>query len=306
VFFRRLRQSKLSLILLVFTLINTSINSAAAAPVILNSSLGTGCAQTYGLGLIYTNRYVATKNIEISAINFLTGTQSTANFNSTRLYIFSDSATANYPETITSTFNPEAIYGSNETTTARFTGSQSIMAGSKFWIVPSVRASVFPRCYFASASITQMNFNGVVPDTSTSGSNSLFARAYSTDPSPISASWSASNTGQIWQLSIEAQLTPVSAAIALQNGSTLGKFRITSPIVVSVDIPSKVTFYARGKVIANCRNILSISGTATCNWRPSFTGSVPITARVNPLDLSSSNPTTISFQVSISKRSTFR
>lgn len=291
----------------IWLLAATSINPANAATVILNSSIGSGCVQAFASGYIYTNRYVATRSIEISAINFLIGTQSSANVNSTQVLIYTDSPTVNSPDALIATFTPDAIYGSNETTTARFIGNQSIAAGSKFWIVPSVRANLLPRCYYPSANVSQMTLNGVVPDTSTTGSNSSFARAYSTAMSPPNAgAWTATNSPQIWQLSIEAQLIPVSASIGLQNGSTKGLYRVTTPVAVSVNTPSKVTFYARAKVIPNCRNILSASGVATCNWKPSMTGSVTITARVTPLDSSSANPASVAFHVSVSKRNNFR
>lgn len=307
VIFTRQRRSlgRLTATLLVFfSLFN---QPSYAAPIIVNSSIGTGCSTTFATGYNYSNRYVATRDINVSAINILIGTQTISSLSAKRVYIYSDNSVTNSPDVVISTYLPDSTYGSGDTITARFTGSISISSGTKFWVVTSNLASSFPRCYYPSASINQMTFNGVIPDTSTSGSNSSFSRAYNqfaTPPNP--GSWTSGLSSQIWQLSLEAQPTPVIASLALQNGSTVGTFRATTPLSVSVNVDSKVTYYALGKVIPNCRNIMSSAGVASCNWKPSNTGSVTITARVVPLDLSTADATVVVFQVKIAKRQTFR
>lgn len=58
------------------------------------------------------------------------------------------------------------------------------------------------------------------------------------------------------------------------------EFRVATNIVASANIDGKVTFYANGKVIPNCKNKSTTSKTVTCSWRPSVHGKNSITATI--------------------------
>jgi hypothetical protein len=307
VIFLRWRRRLCRVVALLMVICSSFSQSAFAAPIIVNSSLGSGCVASYAAANIFTNRYVATSNVNLSAINMLIGNQSISSFSTTRIYIYSDNSSTNSPDVIISTFTPDALYGQLDTTTARFIGSQSIVAGSKFWIVPSVRSSLFPRCYSPSASISQMTFNGVIPDTSTSLSNSSFSRAYLNALNPPNpGTWSADNSGQMWQLSIEALPTPITASLSAQGGSNQAIYRTSTQLNVTVNASSKVTFFTSGKLIPGCRNIQSVAGIATCYWKPSVIGVNVITAKIVSLDSAFSDAVSSRFEVRVSRRTSLR
>ena len=138
-------------------------------------------------------------------------------------------------------------------------------------------------------------------DTSTSGSNTAWLRVSSTNTSPSGTGWTSfPATGTAFQFSLEDNVvTPVTATLGTQSGTLRTDFRTVTPLTVNVDTNSRVTFYANGRVIAGCRNILSSSGTATCNWKPSVRGSHRIYAAANPISNSyiAANTPTISVGV---------
>ena len=57
-------------------------------------------------------------------------------------------------------------------------------------------------------------------------------------------------------------------------------YRASTPIVASANIDGKVSFYANGRIIPNCRNLLTTSRTVTCNWKPSLHGTINLTASI--------------------------
>jgi hypothetical protein len=63
-------------------------------------------------------------------------------------------------------------------------------------------------------------------------------------------------------------------------------YRSASTININVSTAAKITFRAKGVVIAGCKNKTSSgsgsSYTATCSWRPSVRGQVNLTASIVP------------------------
>jgi hypothetical protein len=57
-------------------------------------------------------------------------------------------------------------------------------------------------------------------------------------------------------------------------------FRTNTNIVATANIEGKVTFFANGKVIPNCKNKSTTSKTVTCVWKPSVHGKNSITASI--------------------------
>jgi len=75
-------------------------------------------------------------------------------------------------------------------------------------------------------------------------------------------------------------------SVSLPSNATTASYRTPVVISVSVSVASKVTFKAANVVINGCKNkTASGSGsifTATCSWRPSVRGAVPITVSATP------------------------
>jgi hypothetical protein len=293
---------------LIAALSITSVPQArAAATIHFDSTNGGVCTTVLSSASLYANKLVATSSVTINTINVLIGAGSQTNFTTSRYYVMADNPTGGSssngaPSTVLATFTPESISGSGSTTVAKFVGSYSVTAGSKYWIVSAQNPSVFPMCYRTSTPINSLIMNAFTVDTSTPGFSSGWLRATVTGgTNPVGASWNvASPDSTSFQFSLENNTsTPVVATMATQSGSLRADFRTVTPLTVNVDTASRVTFYANGKVIAGCRKVLSSTGTATCNWKPSVHGVFQIYAAANPVSSSyiAANTPTISVGV---------
>lgn len=76
------------------------------------------------------------------------------------------------------------------------------------------------------------------------------------------------------------------------TGVATATYRTPSAMTVTTSIGSKVTFYANGKRIGGCVSIPTVNLTATCNWKPSFRGTLKVTASATSMV---PNPTTLTF-----------
>jgi len=281
----------------------TNIPGAQAAPIVyFNNAIGNVCDTEYSSNAMHGNRFIARSAITITNIDIYIGGGSQTGFSSARYFLMSDSATTNLPTTILETFTPSSITGTGSGTLARFIGSYTVASGTKFWIVNGQYASAFPICYTNTNSALSFTMNGMTVDTSTSNSNSSFRRAYAVSTGNIyTTSWASVTTdAYAWQILVSGTGAPtVVAAIGTQSGSLSAVYRTVTPLTATVNTQSAVTFYANGKYIAGCRNILSSGGTATCNWRPSVHGPFKIYAAANPVSSSyvASNTSTISVGV---------
>lgn len=294
---------------LVGVLILSSNQLAHAANSIGFSSLGTGCVYSYTNTYFQSNRYIAKKSVSLAAINFLVGSGSASNFSTSRIYVYSNNATSNTPDSAIATFMPDAITGSGSMTAGRFVGSYAISEGTKFWIVPSVNAGTLPWCYWPSVTTTSLTMNGIVPDTSTSLANNLFRKVYDGGASiPASSGWDFSgDAGQLWQLSIEIiPPEPLTATISLSGGAKTATKRVNNSLIATLNGPAKVTFYSGGKIIPGCRNISSVAGVATCNWKPSVISVNRITAKAISQDSAFTDNWATPVSISVVKRTTTR
>jgi hypothetical protein len=253
----------------------------AAVTTVFNSYLG-GCINAYSSAQLNTNRFVATSTQTITAIDVYIGAGTQTNFSTARYYLLADNGGS--PGSLLATFTPSTISGSGNSTLAKFTGSYAVSSGTKFWVSPAQLSSIFPSCYsVASASV--LTSNGITVDTSVSGNNTNYQRAFTYNSSPISASWSyaASSDGVVWQIALEVGTPdPVNVLPSLTSGTQNATYRTLSPIRATVDYSSIVTFYVGGKKIPGCINIVSNAGTATCNWRPNVHGVQVITVKATP------------------------
>lgn len=291
---------------LIAALSITSVPQAKAAATVFFDSVGpSGCGTSWAPNAIHTMKLIATRSVTFNTIKVAIGGGSQINFLSSRYYIYSHNPSGGStgigaPSSSLATFTPDAISGSGANTFATFVGSFSATSGTSYWVVPGQQGSSFPVCYW-SPSATDMSMSAFRVDTSTSGSNTAWLRVSSTNTSPSGTGWTSfPATGTAFQFSLEDNVvTPVTATLGTQSGTLRTDFRTVTPLTVNVDTNSRVTFYANGRVIAGCRNILSSSGTATCNWKPSVRGSHRIYAAANPISNSyiAANTPTISVGV---------
>lgn len=96
-------------------------------------------------------------------------------------------------------------------------------------------------------------------------------------------------------------------SFGLNSGLSTAIYRASNQIVVNLNVPSKVTFYSKGKAIPGCKNISS-TGTspsivATCNWKPAAHGYVYITATAVPTNSQIASGSTSPLLLLVSARS---
>ena len=314
-FLRKFAQRTALIGCLIAALSITSVPQAHAAQTIFFNSQGSnGCVNSYSAAVISTQKVVAHDSGTINSINVLIGFGSQTNFSTARYVILADNPSAGSPvvgspSTTLATFTPDSISGSGANTVAKFVGSFTFTSGTSYWISPLQRASIFPQCYWSANDTSLFNMSSMHVDTSTSTTNLAWRRAYSTvSTSATGATWyTPLHDGIVWQFSLENNTaSPVVAALATQSGSIVTSYRTAMPLNVNVDTQSKVTYYANGKVIAGCRNILSSAGTATCNWKPSVHGSYRIYAYANPVSSSYTATTTSVINIGVGARTNNR
>lgn len=301
--------------LLIASFAVTSVpQSNAAQTIFYDSTGGTGCVTQLASSSIYANKLIALRSVTLNTINVSIGNGNQTNFSTSRYYIMANNPTGGSssngaPSTVLATFTPDSISGTGPSTIAKYVGSYTVTAGTKYWVAAAQSAATFPMCIWSPSSNSQLNMNAFTVDTSTSGTNTAWLRAYVTGgTNPVGANWSVMlPDATTWQFTLESNTSePVVATIGTQSGSLKANFRTVTPLTVNVDTNSKVTFYANGKVIAGCRNLLSSSGTATCNWKPSLHGSYRIYATANPVSNSYTPGTTSVINVGVAARTNKR
>ena len=309
-FIRKLAERTGLMSLLIAAFAVTSVPNAHAAADVYFDSIGSGCVNAWAPNQLDALKVVASRNVTVNTLKVAVGTGSTTNFASSRFYIYSNSATGavGTPNASLAMFSPDSISGSGSSTVANYTGSFTSVAGTSYWIVSGQKGNIFPYCYWYSNDASVFSMSAFNVDTSTNSSNTSWARNSSSSSSPASAVWqNFAATGLAVQFTLGYfTVQPVVATIGTQSGSLKADYRTVTPLTVSVDTSSKVTFYANGKVIAGCRNLLSSSGAATCNWKPSVHGSYRIYATANPVSNSYTPSTTSVINVGVAARTNKR
>ena len=275
-----------------------------AAGTVVFSALGIPCTQ-HTANDIYAHRYVAGTNGTITAINVLlpVGAVNNASFKTnfpSATYLIMANNGASAPNSTLATFTADTMTGVN----ARFVGSYTITAGTKFWVVAGQGAAVFPDCYTNSGAVPNANIiftNGWRLDTATASTwPYIMGSTPATLGTPV-------NFNYIFAISIE--IAPAAAAtisVALQSGGSSAIYKSSTTIRATASIDGKVTFYQSGKPIAGCRNVLTSSSIATCNWRPALHGRVGLSAKITPTDSSIPAGTSAVFTAGVSTRSNTR
>ena len=289
---------------ILICLISQLMPNASAAGTIIFDANKSGCSTLYQSSNIFGNRFRTSSQVTITAIDVSIGSGPTTNFSTSSYYIMSDSGAL--PNTVLATFLPSSVSGSGSTTIAQFTNSgYTISANTFVWIVPAQQSITLAQCY-ANGVYTADQFGGIGinVDTSTSLSNSNWPRSYTTNTTPISASWvQQGNTPLVWQLALESSPSvPVSVSLASTNGVNSAVYRTYKSISATVNSASNVTFYQNGKKINGCIKVPTSAGTAVCNWKPSQRGTAIISATAYPTSGSYLNGNSSQLSINVGNR----
>ena len=116
----------------------------------------------------------------------------------------------------------------------------------------------------------------------------------------------ASNAGTQTITITVTDVVDTSAFNSFALGGT-ASFRTVVTITANVSVASRVTFRARGVIIAGCKNKLTTGSSpnivATCSWRPSTRGAVTLTATASPTGAGISSTTAPQLSVFVGNRS---
>lgn len=284
---------------------------ANAAPVVIFSSINSsGCVSNYNAALpINAMKLRATSTFSANIVRVAIGSQSVANFAGSSFYFMSHSTAGSAqgsPGTPLAVFTPDTITGTGSNTLANFAGNITITKGTVFWIAFGARTSVLPYCFRYPNTVTDLIMNSASVDTSTSLSNSSWARAQTTsNTSPVNATWATwldQNLAYIF--SIESSVLP-QIGISI-SGPTASIYKSSVTLTATVDNPSKVSFYANRKPISGCRNINTSGGNVSCTWKPSVHGSNLVYASAIPLSDSFASNSSGILNVGVGKRTNNR
>jgi hypothetical protein len=126
-----------------------------------------------------------------------------------------------------------------------------------------------------------LNFSVIVGDavtvayTDPSAANNLNAiQDEAGNDAPTFAATSVTN--------LSTTTTNSSISIALNPTSSTATYRAPTTIRATVSTPGRVDFFHEGKIIANCRNVLTSGNIANCSWKPSKHSFVNLTVRLKP------------------------
>lgn len=78
-----------------------------------------------------------------------------------------------------------------------------------------------------------------------------------------------------------APLALLTTTVSLSSPSS-SSFRTLTTLTANTSTSGKVTFYAFGKRIPGCINVVTNANVATCNWKPSVHGQIPLSASFVP------------------------
>ncbi len=298
-----LRRHPLIIFLLISFQVSSFANANATGTVVFSSLTATCNAGTIYNGPIYAHRYVAGSTGAITAINVLemaTAQNSYSSaFSSSKYFIMADAGSAK-PTQILETFTASSLTSTN----ARYVGSYSVTAGTKFWIVPGQTFTTFPACYFWAYSLPNGNVtssNNWQLDTST---NTSWGYISGSSVGTLSA---VSYSNFLFALSIElGASTPIEVSLSIPSGAQAAVFRQPVSLRATLNADGKVTFFQSGKPISGCRNIRTISLVASCNWKPSVHGAVAVSAKATPVGNSFTANSSTQLVVGVAARTTPR
>jgi hypothetical protein len=167
------------------------------------------------------------------------------------------------------------------------------------------------------------NFEVPIPDSSTPGTFSYSSSntsvinfsgsqvvVGSTGSAVITATFTPSNTtdyqsGETVTATFTVTQSAGSVIVSTSAGATAQK-GISNTLTASVSTLGNVTFFINGKRVPGCISVKSLSGVATCSWKPASQGSVTLSARLIPQDVAIDPVTSAPLNVSIVRRTNRR
>jgi hypothetical protein len=72
---------------------------------------------------------------------------------------------------------------------------------------------------------------------------------------------------------------PANAGLSISTSGTIS-YRVVSAITATANIDGRVSFFANGRIIPGCRNLMTSSKTVACSWKPSLHGAITVTASI--------------------------
>lgn len=150
-----------------------------------------------------------------------------------------------------------------------------------------------------------LNFSVIVGDTVTvaytdpSAANNL--NAIQDEAGNDAPSFSATSVTNLSAVTTNSSLT-----IALNPASSTAIYRAITTIRATVSTPGRVDFFHEGKIIVNCRNVLTSGNIANCSWKPSKHAYVNLTARLKPSGSGFLNASSDSLRLFVIRRSSSR
>jgi hypothetical protein len=299
----KLRRHPLIIFLLISFQVSSFTNANATGTVVFSALTASCNGNTIYTGNIYAHRYLAGSTGIVTALNVLEMASAqnsySSAFSSSKYFIMADAGSAK-PSVILETFTASALTSTN----AKYVGSYSVTAGTKFWIVPGQAFSTFPACYFWANSLPNVNVvssNNWQLDTSTNTS-----WGYISGPTVATLS-TVSFSNFLFALSIElGASTPIEISLSISSGAQAAVFRQPVSLRATLNADGKVTFFQSGKPISGCRNIRTISLVATCNWKPSVHGAVAVSASATPVGNSFTANSSTQLVVGVATRTTLR
>ena len=186
--------------------------------------------------------------------------------------------------------NPTLSTLHNSSTTISDTGTVSGFTRTWQWY----RSTNGGSTYTAISGATNASYT-FTPDLP-SYNNNLF-RMVITDTSPSGEV--STMTSSPLTLTVTANSASFSS-FTLAGSVTSTIYRTSIAVTATVNTAGKVTFYAMGKPVPNCRNISTTGAgpiTAVCNWKPALHGVNLITAKLVPTDTNYSTQTSAPFKV---------
>ena len=272
---------------------------AQAAPVYGFTAVSNRCINAYA-SEIYGSRYIVNRTTRITAILAQIGSASTTNFPSSKFHIRADSGTAG-AGAILETFTP-----SNATAgVARFVGSRTVTAGTKFWVTPGQSHSVLGGCYGQPIPSADISGDGSFTLDSVTGLSTVYYIMSNNGGASFAPTGSSNFLFQIGiEISGEETSTITVSGISPNVSPLIYKSSYT--LTATLSTPGKTTFYAQGKTIPGCKNIAWAGTTATCTWKPALHGAISIYATLRPTDSNISSSTSPTRSFGVDRRSTSR
>jgi len=197
------------------------------------------------------------------------------NFSSSLFHIRDD--VSNTPGPILDTFTPTSVIGG----IAQYTGSHPVVPGTKFWIAPGQPYVSFPGCYLQPTADSNLTTDGsIIVDSSVSGVAGIYY-GYTTNFITWNAAVPSNFIFQMGLIMNSVSISTVTISNILPADSPL-IYRTSYTLTAQLSSPGRVTFYANGKPIPGCKNVLWATSTATCSWKPSVKGTSQLYATLKP------------------------